>query len=263
MNKLNMDCLILIFNQADEGTLYSCLLVNKEWCSVIVPILWKKFSWYGHESRLWKCSNDDSETDRKLYNTILSCLQISSKQLLPDNGVKLSSTIISSSPLFDYISFCKFPTALIINEIIKIVECPAESCNLFEQELYKLFVSRCKCNNIKELDWETSQPLSLFPGASICFSKLDDLYIDTSVIDSNALYEMAQICKDLSSLSINCYQDLTGLISLIDAQRNLKWAEICPADEELELEGTCMELGKALARKSNTIEGLRLDIGSS
>ena len=129
-----MDCLILIFNQADEGTLYSCLLVNKEWCSVIVPILWKKFSWYGHESRLWKCSNDDSETDRKLYNTILSCLQISSKQLLPDNGVKLSSTIISSSPLFDYISFCKFPTALTINVIIKIVKCPAESCNYLNKK---------------------------------------------------------------------------------------------------------------------------------
>src|ERR1051325_8958344 len=251
MNKLNIDCLVLIFDQADKNSLYSCLLVNKEWCNIVVPILWKTFSWYG------------SYVDEKLFNTILSCLPTPSKQILSNNGVQLPSTILSSSPLFDYISFCKFPVAEAINKIIKIVECPAESCNLFEQEVYKLFVSKCNCNNIEELHWNTSQPLSLFPGASICFSKLDYLCIDTSVIDSNALYEMAQICKDLSSLTVNCYQDLTGLISLIDAQRNLKWAEICSANEELELKGTCMELGKALARKSNTIEGLRLDIGSS
>src|ERR1051325_5092843 len=252
MNKLNIDCLVLIFDQADKNSLYSCLLVNKEWCNIVVPILWKTFSWW-----------ERHVGEKKLFNTILSCLPNSSKQILSDNGVQLPSTILSNSPLFDYISFCKFPSAQTINKIIKTVEHPAKSYNLFEQEIYKLFVSKCKCNNIKELRWNTSQPLSLFPGASICFSKLDYLYINTSVIDSNALYEMAQICKGLSSLTINCYQDLTGLISLIDAQMNLKWAEICPADEELELEGTCMELGKALARKSNTIEGLRLDIGSS
>ena len=37
------------------------------------------------------------------------------------------------------------------------------SNNLLEQEIYKLFVGQCK--NTKRLRWETSQPLSLFPGA--------------------------------------------------------------------------------------------------
>ena len=39
-----------------------------------------------------------------------------------------------------------------------------ERRNLLEREIYKLFVSQC--TNIIELSWETSQPLSLFPGAS-------------------------------------------------------------------------------------------------
>ena len=64
---------------------------------------------------------------------------------------------------------------------------------------------------------------------------------------------MAQFCKDLDELAIDSYhQDLPGLISLIDAQRNLKGVRI---DSE---EGTCKELGKALARKGNTINELHI-----
>src|ERR1051325_4106409 len=121
MNKLNIDCLVLIFNQADKNSLYSCLLVNKEWCSVVVPILWKKFSWYVDY-------NYDivSRLKRRPFNTILSCLPTSSKQLLSDNDVQLPSTILLRSPLFDYINFCEFPRDRIINQIIKTVKHPAE-----------------------------------------------------------------------------------------------------------------------------------------
>ena len=70
MEKLNVDCLYLIFNElTNENSLYPCLLVNKEWCNMVVPILWKKYSWYE--------MNEDLE--KKLYNTILSCLPSSSK----------------------------------------------------------------------------------------------------------------------------------------------------------------------------------------
>src|ERR1043165_7927103 len=47
-------------------------------------------------------------------------LSSSSKQLLSDSGIKLPSTILKT-PLFNYISFCDFPAAKIINEIIKMV----------------------------------------------------------------------------------------------------------------------------------------------
>ena len=152
MIKFNIDCLVLIFNQTDKNSLYSCLLVNKEWCSIVVPILWKKFSWYVDWS-----SENVRQSGKKLSNTIISCLPPSSKQLLSDNGVKLPSEILLRSPLFNYISFCEFLlNARIINKIIKIVEYPTESHNLIEQEIYKLFVSQC--NNINKLQWKTSQP---------------------------------------------------------------------------------------------------------
>src|SRR5947207_12518197 len=123
MNKFNIDCLLFIFNQVNKKTLYSCLLVDKEWCNIVVPILWKKVLMY-YESV-------------KLFNTILSCLPFPSKQLLSNNGIKLSSEILLRSPLFDYISFCEFPIAqFTINIGIKIVEFDRkkhEGCNLFKQ----------------------------------------------------------------------------------------------------------------------------------
>ena len=68
MEKLNFDCLNLIFKElTDKNFLHSCLLVNKKWCNIVVPILWKGYSWYG--------SNCGSR--KKLFNVILSCLSSS------------------------------------------------------------------------------------------------------------------------------------------------------------------------------------------
>src|SRR5581483_6377947 len=200
MNKLNIDCLVLIFNEMEKNSLYSCLLVNKEWVNIVVPILWKKFSWnwYYHSNK----GVDNSE--KKLFSIILSCLSPSSKQHLSDNGIKLPSTVLSGVPLFDYIGFCEFPTYYIINKIIETVEYDTkkpENYNLLEQEIYKLFVSRC--NNIKSLHWATPQPLSSFPGASTCFSQLSSLIVDIVFeINSDALHVMAHICKYLNRLTI-------------------------------------------------------------
>ncbi|CAB4439448.1 unnamed protein product [Rhizophagus irregularis] len=43
MSKLNRDVLYLIFKELhdDKYTLHSCLLVNKTWCEVAIPILWR------------------------------------------------------------------------------------------------------------------------------------------------------------------------------------------------------------------------------
>jgi hypothetical protein len=69
---------------------------------------------------------------------------------------------------------------------------------------------------------------------------------------------MSQICKGLKRLSIREFsQDLPGLISLIDAQKNLKCVRIYPNRNKKE---TYKELGKALARKGSTLTELSLAI---
>jgi hypothetical protein len=250
MIRFNLDCLSLIFNEleSDKKSLYSCILVNRQWCQLIVPILWRKYPLYYEKS------------GKKLFNTILSGLPTSSKQLLFDNNIKLPLTILSKPLLFNYVSFCKYLETGTINGFIEMMF-EEEFSNgeiykriLLGQEIYKLFVSQCK--NIKELSWQTTQPLSLFPGASTCFSQLYSLSIDMKFITSDALYEMAQICKDLSVLIIcNCSQGNPGLISLIDAQRNLKSVSLY--DPHIKKE-TYNELNLALARKGKMINNLNL-----
>ena len=43
MSKLNRDILYLIFEelQDDKMTFFSCILVNKTWCEITIPILWR------------------------------------------------------------------------------------------------------------------------------------------------------------------------------------------------------------------------------
>ncbi|RIA79005.1 hypothetical protein C1645_831972 [Glomus cerebriforme] len=259
MKDINFDCLIQIFNELrkDKKSLHSCLLVNKKWCNVVVSILWKNHAWniFGLE--------------KKLYNTILSCLPTSSKQFLSNHNIKLPSTIFTKPPLFNYISFCEFPEPEDINGIINMVLGRFSSNDkriILEKETYKLFINQCK--DIKFLTWKTCQPLSLFPGASTCFSQLCNLSIDPDYVDFNALYEMAKICKNLNELAIyNCSQDNTGLISLIDAQNNLEKIYIYHnnnikfSSKQLNRNvNTCEELSKALIRKSDTINYLHLDL---
>ncbi|CAB5193667.1 hypothetical protein RhiirA5_421194 [Rhizophagus irregularis] len=270
---LNIDCLLSIFNKlllTDERrtnkksllinkilpqqkslhkSLHSCLLVNKKWCHLVVPILWK-YSFYEYDK---KCNN--FETKKKLFSVILSCLSSSSKQLLFDNGIKLSSMILLKPLLFNYINFCEFPSNEIVNDIIKSVECKHDKRNLLEQEVYKLFISQCK--NIKELHWCTLQPLLSFPGALTCFSQIRSLFININFVNSNDLYEMARFCKNLNVLYIVNYSQNhpAGLISLIDAQRNLK-SIILYYNTNVKKNHT--ELGKALLRKNNTLEYLEL-----
>ncbi|CAB5303670.1 hypothetical protein RhiirA1_540293 [Rhizophagus irregularis] len=253
MIKLNLDCFNLILKESrlNKKSLYSCLLVNKEWCNLVVPILWKKYSWY--------CNHKESEN--KIFNIILSCLSTSSKQFLFDNNIKLPSTIFLKPLSFNYISFCEFPRAGIIDNIKDMIFKDeilnnfdySTKINLLEQEIYKLFVSQCK--NIKILQWKTSQPLSLFPGAKECFSQLNNLYISIDSVSPNSLYEMIQICRDLNGLMIyNCSQNLPGLISLIDAQKNLKRLSLFKYIKK----EYCKELSNAIKRKYNTLNDICL-----
>ncbi|PKK68111.1 hypothetical protein RhiirC2_782688 [Rhizophagus irregularis] len=252
MKEINLICLILIFDilQDDKESLYSCLLVNKKWCNIVVPILWKKHTW---------CSDMNFRSEKKLFNVLLSFLPISSKKLLSDNKIELLPSTILKSPCFNYINFCEFPASHNVSQMANTVLRGLYNYHkrsLLEQEIYKLFVHQC--NNIKHLFWNTSQPIPFFPGASTCFSKLYELRIDTDFVKSDALYEMAHICKSLTTLYIygisDCSQILSGLIYLIDAQRNLE--KICfniEGDEK-----TREELSNALVRNNNMISNLCL-----
>ncbi|CAB5344487.1 unnamed protein product [Rhizophagus irregularis] len=98
--------------------------------------------------------------------------------------------------------------------------------------------------------------LTFLTRASILFSQLHKLSIDIDYVNSDALYELAQISKDLNTLSIkSCSRNIPELIYLIDAQRNLKKLIL---DTEVD-EKTGKELSKTLERNGATINNLYLN----
>src|SRR6266542_414757 len=141
MSHLDEDCLKIILTelQDDQNSLYSCILVNRFWCRISIPILWKK---------------PFVPKNVKLYNMIIYLLRLSSKKLLFDHNVLPT---ISNKPFFNYISFSsEIPTPFINGMIRTLTDDKHEKdkTNLLEQEIYKLFV--CNCKNIKHFHCETT-----------------------------------------------------------------------------------------------------------
>ncbi|GES74746.1 hypothetical protein GLOIN_2v1785437 [Rhizophagus clarus] len=103
MTDLNRDILYLIFQrfQNDKKTLLLCLLVNKTWCEVIIPILWKN---------PWKYLK---KKKKLLLNVIVSHLSNESKNDLMSQGIDFLINCYQR-PLFDYISFYREFTHLYI-----------------------------------------------------------------------------------------------------------------------------------------------------
>ena len=106
MPHLIEDCFRIIFTkfQHDRRSLYSCILVNRFWCRIAIPILWKDPNSHNYNT--------------SSYNTLIYFLPESSKQLLIDNNIILPSTAFSNKPLFNYISFFSKISAGFIRQMI-------------------------------------------------------------------------------------------------------------------------------------------------
>src|SRR6266536_300167 len=100
MSTLNNDILFLLFEelQDDSKSLFSCLLVNRLWCEVVIPILWRD-PW---------CYEDNINYRKKssLYYIITFSLPNDIKEFLTSQGIQLYP-ISYQSLSFDYLSFCK------------------------------------------------------------------------------------------------------------------------------------------------------------
>ncbi|PKK74526.1 hypothetical protein RhiirC2_846790 [Rhizophagus irregularis] len=105
------DCLNNIFEflEDDKGTLYSCLLVNRLWCKFSVRILWRK--------NIWDLRYNYTKSS-KVLGTLISCLPNESRDLLYKNKIFIP-TPTTKTPLFDYVSFCKFISIDEINIMIE------------------------------------------------------------------------------------------------------------------------------------------------
>ncbi|CAB4412253.1 unnamed protein product [Rhizophagus irregularis] len=249
MSKLNRDVFYMIFEelQYDKKSLYSCLLANKIFCEIIIPILWKN-PW----------DQLKPENEKLLLNVIFSHLSNESKNEFKNQGINFFTTL-DQKPLFDYISFCKH---LNLNVIFKIID---NAYNIFKKhltmikkELITLFTNR----NIKFTHIYIPQAyncqLHLLPGNQHLFSGLEFLNCSTA-INKNDLLWLKEVCQSIKELDLiieKSKSNPTEIAKLIEGQKKVikvSFRVINKKNSELYFE----ILENSLVKHANTIQHFR------
>ena len=170
MSKLNRDILFLIFKelQEDKNSLNSCLLVNKTWCEIIIPILWKNPLMYLNAEKI-----------ELQFNTIISHLSNETRRNLDSQGINLP--IVQQKPLLDYISFCKcLNLGKLKQGIFSIKNIEFSKLSIVANEILKLFINGNTKVTHLYIPAEFNYQIHFIPGAENCFSELKFLYYDNS-----------------------------------------------------------------------------------
>ncbi|PKY46185.1 hypothetical protein RhiirA4_460998 [Rhizophagus irregularis] len=215
MSKLIDDILLLILTELrfDSASLYSCILVNRTWCCLAIPILWKYF-FYSYNPCVHK-----EESRKKLYNIIFHFLP---KDKLSELNINLPSNPISNKLLFNYMDFFTYLSPIWIEDMVQLsIKTDSPSVQeeyVFEFEIYQLIFSKCK--NIKYFDWIKNKSLFLFcPNVKEFFSGIRQLKINVEYMIPELLFSLGII--NITDLEVINSKDNDDLISLIRMKNNL------------------------------------------
>jgi hypothetical protein len=176
---LNIDILHLIFEELNNKnySLFSCLMVNKQWCELVVPILWNDPLAYIIINSPCFIENYYQKI-RLLFYIILLHLPKTLRNFYGVNNIIYSIKNIKNLT-FNYISFCKrlINFKLILPQIYEnLVISKRES---LEIEVYKLFISECSSIRFLSITY-MKHPIYQYPGANISLSNLYELFCCSS-----------------------------------------------------------------------------------
>ncbi|RIA81212.1 hypothetical protein C1645_881730 [Glomus cerebriforme] len=244
MSKLNNDIIYLIFEklQDDKKTLLLCLLVNKTWCEMIVPVLWRD---------PWKYLKNGNE--KLLINVIISHL---SSQLR--NNLSQEIDFLKNSyqkPLFDYISFCRHLKLYEIEKIINIINKKSLIPNI-ENEIFKLFINEKTKFTHLYIPRQFIRKIHLIPEAEHCFSELQFLSC-YSTINDDILPGLTELCKSIKELELFIVEGKYynyEIIKLIETPKKLFNIRFLTKYHSIIDETFCKILENSLIKHSNNIQ---------
>jgi hypothetical protein len=212
MSNLSVDILWLIFEelQYERKILYSCLLVNRTWCKIIIPILWRD-PW-----------NSQKFIRKNSIRIIISFLSNEAKEILRNQNIIYVPT--SQRPLFNYVSYCK---SLNLSSLYAIIYQygirRSDAIHFLINEILKLFINENnKLIHLYLTHTIYNYQIPLIPGADHCFSKLEFLHCYTKY-DQDILEWLSKTSKSVKILEFKVYDnhDISGIIIFIEAQKKL------------------------------------------
>ncbi|CAB4468570.1 unnamed protein product [Rhizophagus irregularis] len=200
ISKLLTETLIQIFNELELDELFSCILVNREWCKIVVPILWSdpwknidiyvvfNTKYIGHGnikkyilliSTYISCLSDDDRNNLKLFE---KCKKLNHFGLLNPYGENINYR-------FDKIFNDDDDDSFIINNNGSLVE----NKNIFKN------ITSFQCDG-------NLQPLILFKLGNIC-KLIQDIKIDNISQDNEGIAYLIKSQKSIQKLFLGFYYD--------------------------------------------------------
>ncbi|PKB96070.1 hypothetical protein RhiirA5_435516 [Rhizophagus irregularis] len=247
------DVLYSIFEELrnDKKSLYSCLLVDRTWCVVAVPILWKNPT---------RTDNPNYYLSEKvvcaLFNVIYSHLPVELREYDIETY---------QYPSFNYINFWRHLDFDHLNCIIerKLIGTSNDSnVSNIRNEMLKLFINRDTKFTHLSIYINYDCQLYQISGTEHCFSELES-FCYTGNSDQSILEGLARICKSIKKLVFDIIRyptDNSGFIKLIEVQKNLN--DVCIFhiyDGDDPNNSFYKTLEEILIKHANTLKYLRID----
>ncbi|CAG8733311.1 22034_t:CDS:2 [Rhizophagus irregularis] len=247
------DVLYSIFEELrnDKKSLYSCLLVDRTWCVVAVPILWKNPT---------RTDNPNYYLSEKvvcaLFNVIYSHLPVELREYDIETY---------QHPSFNYINFWRHLDFDHLNCIIerKLIGTSNDSIvSNIRNEMLKLFINRDTKFTHLSIYINYDCQLYQISGTEHCFSELES-FCYTGNSDQSILEGLAKICKSIKKLVFDIIRyptDNSGFIKLIEVQKNLN--DVCIFhiyDGDDPNNSFYKTLEEILIKHANTLKYLRID----
>lgn len=239
ISKLLTETLIQIFNELELDELFSCILVNREWCQIAVPILWSD-PWKNIDIYVVFNTKYVGHGNIKKYilliSTYISCLSDDDQNNLKLFGIPISDL----KPFFNYPMFLRYLNyhhfIFLTNKFVseKIGNNDENLTKLIIEKIWNLFKERCK----KLIHFGLLNPY----GGNIVY-RFDKIFNDDSFnglenknifinitsfqCDGNVqpliLYKLGNICKLIQNIKIdNISQDNEGIAYLIKSQKSIQ-----------------------------------------
>ncbi|RGB42221.1 hypothetical protein C1646_751265 [Rhizophagus diaphanus] len=224
------ECLARIFEylRGERVSLHSCLLVNRSWCRIVVPILW---------SEPFKLLKD--KANASLLRTYLSCLEDQDQlQSIQDWMTFPKAVLLSQRAAFDYPVFlrhlcCKTMYEMIENWFSEIASLEIQrnykefSIQLIASNFFQLIMNKCPI--LETLVLWSGAPNNItitaaLSGTNTCLSRLVTLHVEGNYQDID-LWSISQRCHSLKQLTIDV--EISGnsmniLHNLVEVQHELE-----------------------------------------
>jgi hypothetical protein len=244
MPNLNGDILYLIFKELEPNEVFrSCLLVNKAWCQIIIPTLWKD---------PWKYLK---QRKQKLFlNVIISHLSDKTRNNLIQN---IDSDFLKKSykePYFDYIRYCRNLNLIEIEKLINITSKKSSEIPNIRNTILNLFVNERTRFTHLNIPHNFKIELHLISGAERCFSELRSLRCNTGVSDK-ILTGLTGMCKSINELQLSIGEDKNSyeIIKLIENSEKLSNINLTNSHSKID-KPFCKVLENSLIKHVNSIQ---------